>query len=281
MTLDLVGWSDELRGPVLDALGPAGHWTVEQGRALWRPRTDGVRWSRALIVLDAGKPVAAAGVVHPRLHPAHEWAYAEVAPAHRRRGIGSHLLAELRRTMPDPAGPFKAKVQAGSAGWGFAAHAGMTSIQRTRMIRVSGVPREAPSTEVVVRSTFNDAAVATWRDFYVNGHAWDPPADVEPGVWRELLTDVQQVAVVRHGDTDAGIALVLPHDGELRFAGGALRRDDPNAARVAKDLLLGISAVLGGTAFVVEVDDWMHEVDLALREFTTEVLDESRLVVQT
>jgi hypothetical protein len=156
----------------------------------------------------------------------------------------------------------------------------MTSNQRNRMIRVTGIAGEAPSTEVVVSSTFDDTAVRAWRDFYLNGHTRDPPADVDADVWRDVLAETQKIAVARRGDTVTGIALVLPHGGELRFAGGAILRDDPDAHRIAKDLLLGIAAALGRTEFVVEVDDWMQEIDRALLEFTTEVLDETQLVIE-
>src|SRR5690348_3810663 len=113
MSMDVVVWSDEIGDLVLDALGQAGHWTIAQGRAMFRPSTEGPRWSRAVAVLDSGRPVAAAGAFHPRLHPGYEWIHVEVAEPFRRQGLGSLALDEIRRRLPDSARPLRAKVQAG------------------------------------------------------------------------------------------------------------------------------------------------------------------------
>jgi GNAT superfamily N-acetyltransferase len=273
----VVGWQESLRDQVQDALGPASHWTVRQGRAVWRPPTDGQQWSRAVVLLDGATPIAVAGAFHPRLHSSREWAYVEVAPTRRSRGWGTRALTELRRTLPATARPLRARVQGGEPGLRFAARHGMSAIQRSRLITVT-VPVEPLGPGVSVSADVDDTAVELWRDFYTAGHEWDSPGDVSFEVWRELTPRPSSVVRVTR-DRVVGIAFVTPDPDGSRCVGGAIARDDPDALTIARQLLIGAASITPG-ALAVELDDWMWEIGAVVDTLPHEVRDHSFVVAE-
>jgi GNAT superfamily N-acetyltransferase len=278
MELAVVPWSEAVRARVADALGPVRHWSVEQGRAMWREPTDGERWSRAIVLCDGPDPVAVASAFHPRVHSLREWVYVEVAAGRRGQGVGTRALAELRRRLPETARPLRAKVQAGSAGARFAARHGLALIQRSRLVRVT-VPVGPVAADISVGDDLDDRVVGAWRDFYIAGHDWDPVGEVPFDVWRELTPhDGFAVRVTRDGRI-AGIGFVTPEDGRPQFVGGAVARDDPDAPGIAERLLAG-AAHRAGPDLVVELDDWMADVTSAVTALPHTVLDEGHIVAE-
>lgn len=282
MSLTVEPWSEALRARVLDALGPAGHWTVEQGRATWREPADGERWSRTIVLSDGPEPVAVASAEHPRVHPLREWAFVEVAPSRRGHGLGGRVLAELRRTLPPGARPLRAKVQVDSPGARFAARHGLAPIQRTRTVRVTVPAGPLPadvSIEISLDEDVDDRVVRAWRDFYVAGHDWDPPAELPFDVWREITPhDGYAIRVVR-GDRVVGIGFAIPEDGGPQFVGGAVARDDPDARGIAGRLLTAAAHRLGPD-LAVELDDWMTEIIDSVTALPHTVLDEGHIVAE-
>ncbi|WP_238148294.1 GNAT family N-acetyltransferase [Rothia halotolerans] len=160
-------------------------------------------WQRTFVVEHHGVPVAAGTAYETSLHSCRLWAYVEVAPDHRRRGLGGMILAALREAAaqtPSGVSALRSKVVPGSSGAGFAQWAGLTSIQRTRMVRIEAgalPPRplredEAGRTTQAVEDLATGSLELTrvlW-DFYRRVHDWDPPAEQSLGqVNRLFLSD--------------------------------------------------------------------------------------------
>lgn len=191
---------------------PAG---VSAGRDLFRPAGD-APWSRTIVGEDQGIPVAAGVVGEASVHPDRLWAYIEVAKDHRHAGIGSTLLAMLRREVeagPHKGKPLRAKVATGSEGEHFALSAGLKPIQRTRIVRVQpsalrlGALSEDGSQQVEDLATGSVELTKALWDFYTAVHHWDPPADLGIGRVNQLFLSE---AAGAHG------ALVLRESGTIK-----------------------------------------------------------------
>ncbi len=150
----------------------------------------------------------------------------------------------------------------------------MREIQGFRLVKVV-VPTAPQVPGVSIDAEADDAAVVAWRDLYVAGHGWDPAGDVPLAVWRELAPRGQVVRVTR--DHVVGIAFVIADGAEFRFVGGAVDRRDPDAPAIAEQLLAGAAGIASG-ALLVELDDWMWDVDEVLGGLPHEVLDRSLVV---
>ena len=177
-------------------------------------------WQRTVVAEHDGVPVAAATVYETSLHSSRLWAYVEVAPDHRRAGLGGRLMQTLRdaaETAPSGVVSLRSKVEPGSAGAGFAQWAGLGSIQRTRMIRVDAgaLPQRAlrEDQDGNLDQAIEDLATgsleltqAVW-DFYRRVHEWDPPAEQSLGrVNRLFLSDEAEAygaIVMRDGVIEA------------------------------------------------------------------------------
>jgi hypothetical protein len=275
-----------MRARVVHAFGSPTHWTMEQGRSGWREPVEGDRWSRAVVRLDGSQPVAVASAFHPKLHSSREWCYVEVAPAHRRRGHATLALEELRRSLPSTSGPLRGKVATGSAGERFALAHGFEPLQRTRLVRVSVADRARPRGDrrsvVVGRfAALEDEIVQAWSDYYVGGHAWDPPGGLPLALCREVFfTGDHCVVLAVDHRTIVGIAMLTAAGvGITTFAGGAVSRADPDAVEIATELLGAASHVVEGPLHV-ELDDWMWEVDQAIASSRCDVVDEAQVVVE-
>jgi GNAT superfamily N-acetyltransferase len=277
VSTSIVPWDEARRDGVLSALGPAAHWTVEQGRATWRvPSDDGERWWRTLVVLAGDEPVAVASAFHPRLHNGHEWAYVEVAPRQRRRGVGALALDALRTALPAGAGRLHAKVAAGSPGQHFAEVCGFEPRHHTAQVHVT-VPARA--TSAAVARSIDDEIVDAWRRYYVAGHDWDPPGNVTDDVWRSLFPPATQVLTTRRTGSITGIGMLVPIAGGAMFAGGPVDRHDPDGTAIATDLL-GAAAGPAGGSLVVELDDWMTTLTATIAAWPHEVVDEAFVMAE-
>lgn len=172
-------------------------------RASFAPDSDESPWRRTLVAEHKGVAIAAATVYETSLHAEHLWAYVEVAPDHRRGGIGTELLERLRRlAQGSPSGvvSLRSKVDVESDAVEFALAQGFKKIQRTRVVRleagsVPGVPLHQ-NDEGEMTQAIEDIATGSveltqkvW-DFYQRSHQWDPPAQTSLGrVNRLFLSD--------------------------------------------------------------------------------------------
>lgn len=102
----------EVDDPRLDGLldaAPDPLWR-SQGHRLHGPDRDGATWRRTVIAEDDGLVVGAGTIAVNAVHPTRYNAAVEVAPDHRRRGIGASLLSALRRLRSEPL-PLAGKVR--------------------------------------------------------------------------------------------------------------------------------------------------------------------------
>lgn len=228
-------------------------------RAMFAPDAENAHWSRTLVAEVQGIPVAAGTVYETSLHNRRLWCYIEVAPDHRRQGIGSALLEELRKLASDAPGAataLRTKVAIGSAGADFAQRNGLRSIQRSRIIRVEPgsfpmVPLQDDGNGNTIQAVEDIATGSVeltqklW-DFYRKSHEWDPPAAVDLGrVNRLFLSDEAEAygAIVLRDDVQA--AKALGKKGDIKaFAVSyrALAADMPGyeiADDAATEVLLG------------------------------------------
>jgi GNAT superfamily N-acetyltransferase len=198
--------------------------------------TDGTPWRRTIVAEDVmdgvGIPVAAGVVYEASLHPERLWAYIEVARDHRRTGIGATLLAMLRREAeqsPSGVTKLRAKVQPGTPGAAFAEAAGLSPIQRSRLVVVDpgalklpvfpakndgGGPsndENAGSDVVMDLATGSVELTDVVGRYYTSIHGWDSPGVLSMGQVQKLFLDDLTGA---HG------AIVLRAEPESAFGAG-------------------------------------------------------------
>ena len=267
----MIGFVDlppDLREDPDAAFGAAPHWSIDQGRRAWRIAED---TAPAFAGTKDGRVVAAAGSFLLQLHPTRHWAFVEVVESERREGIGSTMLRELRRRLPDTA-TLRCKAQVDSPGYRFAQRSGLEVLMATRTIRVERQSGLEPPDAVIVASasSVSDGAVDAWRRYYAEGHSWDPVGDLPLSYWRETLGTDTTVLLWPATGSVRGIALVGP-DGD--WTGGAIERADPDGERIASALLA--AAFLHHEVLDIEYDDWMVEVGAALATLRHEETDHS------
>lgn len=164
---------------------------------------DDAAFSRTLVAVDSGVPVAAGVVYESPWHPQRLWAYVEVAPDRQREGIGRELLTGLRAEAegaPSGVTALRTRVSPGSDGQRFAEAAGLRPAMRSRVIRVEAgalpVPTLAHNADGTPAQAVEDLATgsveltrAVW-DFYRAVHEWDPVGEIGIGaVNQQLLSD--------------------------------------------------------------------------------------------
>ena len=174
----------------------------------------GTPWRRCIVAEDVvdgvGIPVAAGVVYEASLHPERLWTYIEVAKDHRRNGIGATLLAMLRREAghaPSGVSKLRAKVEPGSPGAAFAEAAGLTPIQRSRLVIVEpgalrlpvfpdkdhgGRPidgEDAGSDIVMDLATGSVELTDVVGRYYTSIHGWDSPGVLSVGQVQKLFLD--------------------------------------------------------------------------------------------
>src|SRR5215211_4125540 len=116
-----------------DAVGLAGLWDGEVpslGSGSHGADRAAPRWKRTLVAQEGDRLVGVATVGQNWAHPGWYSAAVDVAPGHRRQGIGRAMLAALRGLPPAPK-PLLGKIWADDpASTGFLAAAGGTVVQR-------------------------------------------------------------------------------------------------------------------------------------------------------
>lgn len=248
--------------------GEPGHWTLEQGRELWRLRAG---TSERFVLEQDGLTVAAAASFHADHHPTRRWAYIEVAEGSRRRGVATRAASELRQRAPEIG--LRCKAEVGSAGEAFALSIGLEPLMCTRTLRVTGVPASPAvcSVEVVAASDAGHDVVDAWRRYYENGHRWDPTGSMPRSYWRETLGGPDDlVSTVELDGTIRGIAIL---GGAGDWAGGTVERDDPDAPAIVDPLI--VAALQSCPVLEVEYDDWMVELVDVLARLHVEERDRS------
>ncbi|MCI4011064.1 GNAT family N-acetyltransferase [Brevibacterium sp. ZH18] len=118
-----------------DAESPAAH----MARSLFRPSSDSPLLKSVIAEVVPGVPVGAAVIAESPLHPYRAWVHVEVAKEEQGHGQGRELF---EAACADTVGTalegldLRARVQAGSAGEGFAQALGFSPLTTTRVIKV-------------------------------------------------------------------------------------------------------------------------------------------------
>lgn len=208
-------WRDGDDLALLEIWGDPETTQVEHFRAILRPSSD-APWSRCIVAEDQGVPVAAGVVYETSLHPERLWAYVEVAKDHRRAGVGSTLLGMLRgeaEHSPSGVTRLRAKVVPESTGAGFAAAAGLSPIQTSRVVTVQPGALPLPDLAAEGGPRLEEAATGSVElttavtDFYNSVHVWDR-ADMTLGRAQQILLNdaagASGAVVLRSAPKDQG-----------------------------------------------------------------------------
>ncbi|OMH23960.1 hypothetical protein BKD30_10080 [Tersicoccus phoenicis] len=258
MSITYRAWAEGDDLALLQILGDASHPALAEGRALLRPASESP-FVRTVVAEDDGVPVAAGVVSEASVHPERLWVYIEVARERQREGIGSTVLAMLRRQMDAaPVQRLRAKVDLDSPGAHFAAAAGFRPLQQSRVVVVHPkalplVPLHEDGSQVIedLATGSVELTTALW-EFYRAVHQWDPPADLSVGRVNQLFLGEASGA---HG------AVVLREGGAIKafavsYAAAAPDNPalDPSADRPddePTDVLLGYDPTAHNPAFAL------------------------------
>ena len=235
----------------------------------------------SLVARNDSGPVGVATAFESRWHPHRLWVSVEIAPSHRRQGVGSALVGAVRASSGGR--PLRAKVFAGGAAAAFAAAHGFRVIQRSRTVRLDRPPPSPPAMPV----EFNpapDAVAAALLDVYLRTHAWDPPGDID--VDDVLAVHVAEAAVtLMVRDPATGVVLaaagLYDEDDGRELSGGATTAAG-TLARPAVGALLDAAAAQAAAQslpLLVEVDDANTELVAETTVRGAVSLDEVHIVV--
>ncbi|SDG31826.1 GNAT family N-acetyltransferase [Klenkia brasiliensis] len=200
-------------GDDLDGLLGAGAdplW-VAQGHALHGEDRDGDRWRRTLVAVEDGEPVGAVTVARNRVHPGRWIVSIEVAPARRRRGLGTLLLDLARELRPDDR-PLSAKVRPHRAGGAFARAAGARTYQHCECAQVRPEARASTALTLTERPVPDLGALLSAQYRWVHA-AWSPLDEGMAG-WlggalaADVLSDLSAVSWA--GGRPAALAVAFP-----------------------------------------------------------------------
>lgn len=214
-----------------------------QGRALHGPDRPAPRWRRTWIACRGRQVVGAATLASNRIHPGRYSCAVEVAPAHRRTGIGRQLLETVRAQRPEPR-PLAGKVYADDpAATALAAGGGATVYQRCPCprldLRNAEVRRWCTTRESQYEVTRPEAAshdqlVAAFAQQYTWVHEpWSPVGP--PAALAEVATalvaeaDLTQGAVAWAGGQPAALVLAFREpDSTVDLVAETVRADQPD-----------------------------------------------------
>ncbi|APF40405.1 GNAT family N-acetyltransferase [Neomicrococcus aestuarii] len=174
---------DDLR--LLEVWGDPTSPQAHEDRTMLRANSN-KPWARTLVVEDQGIPVAAGTIYASSLHPDRNWVYVEVAREHRRQGIGTELMRQLRAEAASSSSTEVKTRFTFAAGTGedanpaevFTMAMGMAPIMRSRLVVMEP---EALSLPVFDDNGLTLEEIATGSveltrvvaDFYNATHAWD------------------------------------------------------------------------------------------------------------
>ena len=208
-------WAEGDEVAARDAFGPPDTPQAELDRTLLGPgATD--PWRHCLVAVgEDGEFLAAGAVAEATLHPRRLWVYVEVAPAHRRRGIGTDLVQALQQAeAPSGVRALRGRfTSAAQAAAGFSVHLGMQPIQHSRIMRIpAGVLPEpmlspaGPALEDLATGSVELTKIVA--RYYDHVHqSWDP-SQMSLGQAQDLLlapqTGAHGAVVLRDRPKDQG-----------------------------------------------------------------------------
>lgn len=254
-------------------------------------------WRRCIVAEDVVDGVAipvAAGVVHEAsLHPERLWAYIEVDRQHRRAGVGSTLLTMLRHEAaqsPSGVSRLRTKVEPGTPGAAFAEAAGLTPIQRSRLVVVDPgalrLPVFGDGSEAAASEQVEDLATGSVElsgvvgRYYTSVHGWDSPGDLSIGTVQRLFLDELSGAhgaiVLRAPKASAfGQGVPAGRKGRLQAFAISYAELAPTAASPAGDQAAGEKAAAADAAPAGQPTDVFlgHEPELSAEEAQAAVRD--------
>jgi GNAT superfamily N-acetyltransferase len=261
--LRIVPWQPGHRA-TLDETLEAGDELTRQIRDRHGADVAGPHWRRTIVAETDGRPVAVATVFASRWHPERLWVGVEVAPAHRRRGVGTALLQAAKDASRHAGRPLRGKVFAGSPGALFAEAHGFRVLQRSRTFSLGPPLRVASELGFLVETAATpDAVASAFLEFYARTHTWDPPGEIGAADVRQSHVD-DAVATLLVREADASVVAVgcLYDEAEGLVLSGGATHDHPRAGP-ATGVLLEASAACAearGQDLLVEVDDAAFEV---------------------
>jgi GNAT superfamily N-acetyltransferase len=193
------------------------------------PDTD-VPYRRTRVAERDSRVVAAACATVNAHHPGRFTLRLNVAPDHRRSGVGTALLAEIRAATREDGRPLQVHVRACDAGsLRFAVRRGFRTLIRVRTgVIDTADPRVLQWVEAMALppsgtrlvpldhpdcTASRDDCVVVLDDCYVEAHAWDPPDPLSIGERRDhfLAQNVVPGSPVcaYDGDTLAGVGVLI------------------------------------------------------------------------
>lgn len=190
-------------------------------------------------------------------HPRWDWAYVEVLPPYRRRGIGRALVADL-------GAPCKARVEVGSEGAAFLRSLGWRLLQGCEIHVLPTTGGATPPKTLPVQAV-SDA----WWAFYVRAHRWDPVSEKKSAKeLAETVADAEVALLVGTEEHPLAVGCIWPKPGAWEFSGGACR--DGAGSTELFDLAC---AYANGLPLHVEVDSDMSEVHAELQRRGSTVVE--------
>jgi ribosomal protein S18 acetylase RimI-like enzyme len=224
---------------------------VWKQHSLHGPDRDGARWRRTRVAVGpSGSVAGAVTVVRHSIHTGQYALVVEVAPAHRRQGLGRRLVAEARELRPEPLPLVVQIVGSDTAGLALLRAVGGQIVQTTPSFRpvpaamldwaaAQPVPpgvRLAPLTGVP-----RDELVAAWVQTYVWQHVgWASEVSV-PALTPRMAEMVDAIAPdlsvgAWAGDRLAATVLIIPDDGAgpggVQLLTETVRRDEPDGTAI-------------------------------------------------
>jgi len=253
-------------------------------------------WARTVVAEDQGVPIAAATVFESSLHPDRLWFYVEVARDHRRQGIATELLRQLRREgAPSGVAALKSRYtdegnDAGASA-GFAASVGQSQIMRSRAVVVEPGGMKLPefTDDGLTLEESATGSVELTRlvtEFYNSVHEWDR-ADMTLGRAQTMLlseaTGAKGSVVLRDKPKAKGgkiLSFAISYEPDrLDAPADVLIGWDPELEKsAAEHAVFGLIAMLAHQYPVkIEVDDAMT----ALREVVDGLIAAGQATVVT
>jgi GNAT superfamily N-acetyltransferase len=257
---------DALLDPDADPL-----WAQQSHQLHGEPR-DGTRWRRTLVGEDHGELVGAVTVARNYVHPGRYSCPIEVAPAHRRRGLGRRLVAAARNLRPEPlplAGKFRERDEEAGA---FLAAIGGRVYQRAPcpVVRpadpaVAAWCAAQPGGATDLGGVPPEQLATAFADVYRWQHAaWSPVgsesalAEVSAGIAADV--DGRLSAALWRAGRLSAIALVFPSAGGLECVAETLHPDEPDGVAA---LAAAVAAMLraAAAAGIAEIEFDGHDDD--------------------
>ncbi|WP_430295953.1 GNAT family N-acetyltransferase [Sinomonas sp. B1-1] len=302
-------WRDGDDHVLLQLWGDAEGAAAEQFRGAFGPDSDVVQqgaaageggahdgagsapgaWRRCVVAEDQGIPVAAGVVYASALHPQRHWAYVEVARDHRRQGVGTELLRQLREAAeasPSGVAALRSRVTVGTPGADFAAARGFSTLQRSRHVVVRPGSLKLPVfgdgedsgdsplvEDLATGSVELSDAVAR---YYTEINGWDPPAPISVGRAQQLFLSeaagAHGAVVLRAPAESAFGSAVAPskRKGRLRAfavsyaAPGGAAADDPSEVLLGHEVRLDAEDARDAVRGLLALIAYQHPVSLEL-----------------